>query len=95
MQLPGVGPKTVDYLLILVGLDTSTIDRHLALFQEQAGVAASTYEERKAIITAEAGMFGVDRAVLDYSIWNYMSGGAVLGNGRRRGGSEHGGRGRR
>jgi len=72
-EIPGVGPKTVDYLQILAGLDTSAIDRHLAFFLEQAGVPASTYEERKAVIEAAAGLLGVDRAVLDYSIWKYMS----------------------
>jgi len=57
-HLPGIGPKTVDYLQILAGLDTSEIDRHLALFLEQAGVEANTYEERKAIIDAPPGCWG-------------------------------------
>jgi len=85
-QLPGVGPKTVDYLQILAGLDTSAIDRHLALFLAQAGVEAGTYEERKAVIDAAAGLLGVDRAVLDYSIWRYMSDRAARGETRRPGG---------
>ncbi len=62
----------MDYLQILAGLDTSAVDRHLALFLKQAGVAADPYTERKTIIDAAAGVLGVDRAVLDYSIWRYM-----------------------
>lgn len=82
-QLPGVGPKTADYLQILAGLDTSAVDRHLALFLEEAGVAANTYQERKAVIDAAAALLGVDRAVLDYSIWRYMSDRAARGETRR------------
>lgn len=72
-DLPGVGPKTVDYLQILVGIDNSAVDRHLSLFLEHAGVQAATYHGRKEIIEAAAQMLGVDKAVLDYSIWLYMS----------------------
>lgn len=57
--------QTQDYLQSLVGEDTSAIDRHLALFKEQAAVVADTCEERKAIITAKAGRLGLDRVVLD------------------------------
>lgn len=80
-QLPGIGPKTVDYLQILAGLDTSAVDRHLALFLKQARVAANTYGERKAIIDAAAEELGVDRAVLDYSIWRYMADRSGRGSG--------------
>lgn len=72
-ELSGIGPKTVDYLQMLAGLDTSAIDCHLALFLEQAGVAVTTYAERKAIIDAAADLLGVTRVELDYSIWKYMA----------------------
>lgn len=72
-ELSGVGPKTVDYMQILVGVDNSAVDRHLTAFLELAGVRAVTYEQRKRIIEAAADAMGVDRAVLDHSIWLYMS----------------------
>jgi len=78
-EVPGVGPKTVDYLQILAGLDTSAIDRHLSGFLEEAGIAARTYEERKAVIGAAAAELGVDRAALDYGIWKYMADRAARG----------------
>lgn len=71
--LPGVGPKTVDYLQILVGISTSAVDRHLAQFLANAGIAASTYEERQQVIRETAKLLGQDEAVLDYGIWLYMS----------------------
>jgi hypothetical protein len=42
-------------------------------FRPGAGIEATTYEQRKAIIEAPAGQMGVETAVLDHSVWLYMS----------------------
>jgi hypothetical protein len=69
----GVGPKTVDYFKILVGLSTSAIDRHLINFIKLAGIPAVGYGEAQQIINGAADLFGVDRSYFDHSIWQYMS----------------------
>jgi thermostable 8-oxoguanine DNA glycosylase len=71
--IKGIGPKTVDYLKILVGESTSAIDRHLFGFLKAAGLSAGGYTEAQSIINATADILGVDRAQFDHSIWQYMS----------------------
>lgn len=72
-RLHGIGPKTVDYMQILVGIDNSAVDRHLIAFVERAGVHAPSYGECKRVIDEAADLLGVEKAVLDHSIWRYMS----------------------
>ena len=76
-SIKGIGPKTVDYLKILVGMPTSAIDRHLLNFLGLAGLAPCGYLEAQAIINATADLLSVDRAHFDHSIWQFMSKGAV------------------
>ncbi|WP_429072188.1 hypothetical protein [Aeromonas veronii] len=69
----GIGPKTIDYFKILVGISTCAIDRHLLKFLELAGLSHCSYTEAQSIINMTADTMGVDRALLDHSIWQYMS----------------------
>jgi hypothetical protein len=71
--IKGIGPKTVDYFKILVGLSTSAIDRHLLNFLGLAGLSPSGYSEAQAVINATADLLSVDRAYFDHSIWQFMS----------------------
>jgi hypothetical protein len=50
--LKGIGPKTVDYCKILVGISTSAIDRHLLNFLKMAGLTPINYYEARAIINS-------------------------------------------
>jgi thermostable 8-oxoguanine DNA glycosylase len=70
--IKGVGPKTIDYFQILVGLQTCAIDRRLLDFLEQADVAVSGYDEARTIINLTADILGVKRAYLDHSIWEHI-----------------------
>ncbi|WP_316153081.1 hypothetical protein [Cupriavidus sp. BIC8F] len=72
-SIKGIGPKTVDYFRILVGVSTSAIDRHLRNFLWLAGLVPKGYGEDQAIINAAADILGIDRAHFDHSIWHYMS----------------------
>ena len=72
-SIKGIGPKTVDYFKILVGMSTSAIDRHLLNFLGSAGMAPCGYLEAQAIINATADLLSVDRAHFDHSIWQFMS----------------------
>ena len=71
--IKGIGPKTVDYFKILVGVSTSAIDRHLLKFLELAGLTPCGYLDAQAIINATADILSVDRAYFDHSIWQFMS----------------------
>lgn len=72
-SIKGIGPKTVDYFKILVGISTSAIDRHLLNFLGLAGLAPCGYDEAQTVINAAADVLSVDRAYFDHSIWQFMS----------------------
>ena len=72
-SIKGVGPKTIDYFQILVGISTSAIDRHLLRFLADAGLAVSNYIDAQTIINSAADILAVDRAHFNHSIWQYMS----------------------
>ncbi len=72
-SIKGIGPKTVDYFKILVGVSTSAIDRHLLNFLALADLARCGYNEAQAIINSAADILSVDRAYFDHSIWQFMS----------------------
>lgn len=69
----GVGPKTIDYIKTLVGVNTIAIDRHLFSFLSHAGISASSYAEAKSIFCQTAELLDVDFLSLDKMIWDYMS----------------------
>ena len=74
----GVGPKTVDYLKILVGVQGAgaAIDSRLREFLSMARIVTtpSDYETPREIINRAADLLSVERSVLDHSIWRYMGG---------------------
>ena len=69
----GIGPKTVDYFKILVGISASAIDRHLINFLKMAGLTPSNYNDTQAIINSAADILSIDYSYFDHSIWQYMS----------------------
>lgn len=71
--IDGIGPKTVDYFKILVGISTSAIDRHLLNFLQLAGLVSLTYMSAQNIINEAADILSIDKAKFDHSIWQYMS----------------------
>jgi len=73
ISIKGIGPKTVDYFKILVGVSTSAIDRHLLNFLGLAGLTPCGYSEAQSIINGAADILSVDRAYFDHSIWQFMS----------------------
>ena len=69
----GVGPKTVDYLCGLVGLDFIAVDRHIRSFASDAGVTEGDYDFLQIVISYAADLLGVSRRHFDASIWTYVS----------------------
>jgi len=70
-----VGPKTADYLKILVGLPVAAMDRHLLGFLELAGLGKLSYPAGQDVVHKTADLMQLDRAHFDHSIWRYMTGG--------------------
>jgi hypothetical protein len=71
-MIKGIGPKTLDYFMILTGIQTCAIDRRLLDFLRQANIEVSSYDEAKAVINLTADIMRVQRAFLDHSIWEYI-----------------------
>lgn len=71
----GVGPKTADYIKMLVGIQGVAIDVNLIRFLNMAGVnlGAGDYYEAKEVIEKAAKLLNLEPSVLDYSIWHYIN----------------------
>lgn len=72
MDLKGIGPKTLDYLMKLLGFDTIAVDRHIYKFVEMAGLPDLDYNNTKLSVCFAADLLEKSRKTLDYSIWKYM-----------------------
>ncbi|MCX6640255.1 MAG: hypothetical protein NTW14_07195 [bacterium] len=73
LEQRGIGPKTVDYLKILVGIQTTAVDTHVNRLFEEAKINAVDYYKKREILDLAADKMGLPRAILDHSIWKYMS----------------------
>lgn len=73
MQIKGIGKKTYDYLLKLLGNECVAVDRHIYKFVSDAGILYDDYSQVKSIVEYAADIMNVSRRSLDYSIWYYMS----------------------
>ncbi|MFC5291351.1 hypothetical protein ACFPM7_30255 [Actinokineospora guangxiensis] len=66
----GVGPKTYNYLALLVGrVDLAAIDMHLRQFARDAGVQACGDRALHAVYIAGAARLGWQPAELDRAVW--------------------------
>lgn len=71
--LRGIGPKTVDYLMVLVGLPTVAIDRHLRTLLMWAGAEGLNYETARKVLCVAADHLEIDPALLDQAVWQFIS----------------------
>src|SRR3972149_4225548 len=67
----GFGDKTVDYLKKLAGIPNIAIDRYWYDCLDKAGIPYTDYQDAKAIADEAADIMGVDKSVLDTSLWNW------------------------
>jgi hypothetical protein len=86
LSVHGIGPKTVDYLCALVGLDCVAVDRHVRTFARAAGVTIADYDSLQVVVSYAADLLGVPRRAFDSWIWRYVSEGP--GNSSRHCGAE-------
>ncbi|HMJ70360.1 MAG TPA: hypothetical protein VK508_15755 [Cyclobacteriaceae bacterium] len=79
LEIKGIGPKTLDYLLKLLNFDTVAVDRHIYAFVQQSGLQVAGYQPTKKVVEFAADLLSVSRMSIDYSIWLYMSSKAANG----------------
>jgi endonuclease III len=65
MSVHGVGPKTVSFLKLLVGLDAIAVDRQILRFVQEAGVDLKAPDVVEAILTKAGKQLGLSGAQVD------------------------------
>lgn len=73
LAIKGIGPKTVDYLKILVGLPTIAVDRHVRSLCQSLGFEFKEYSEFQRVLCIAAEILAIAPQVLDGIIWEYLS----------------------
>ena len=73
LKVAGIGPKTVDYLSCLVGIDCIAVDRHVKVFVRDAGVEVKDYDGLKLVVSYAADLLGVSRRDFNSWIWHLVS----------------------
>lgn len=69
----GIGPKTVDYMGCLVGLDSVAVDRHVRTFAKRVGVMEDDYDFLKTVFCYAADLLSVSRREFDAWVWKRES----------------------
>ena len=72
-RVRGVGPKTVDYMACLVGVDCIAVDRHIRGFAELIGLENDSYNYLRDVFGLAADLLSVSRREFDASIWRYQA----------------------
>ncbi|SOC54621.1 hypothetical protein SAMN05421509_10437 [Chromohalobacter canadensis] len=65
----GIGPKTVDYLACLVGVECIAVDRHIRTFAKAAGVENNDYHVLRASFCCAADLLSIPRREFDAWLW--------------------------
>ncbi|MFJ7071233.1 hypothetical protein [Streptomyces sp. NPDC098781] len=69
----GVGPKTVDYIGILVGRSQVAVDVHLRAFAAEAGASGLSYAQLKAAYEEAAVLLGHEPGGFEHAVWRHKS----------------------
>jgi hypothetical protein len=75
-RLNGIGPKTVDYMSCLIGINSIAVDRHVRNFAYQAGVVNSDYQFLRKSFCCAADLMAMPRREFDAWLWKRASLGA-------------------
>lgn len=68
-SLNGVGPKTVDYMACLVGIDSIAVDRHVRTFARLVGVENENYLFLRRSFCCAADLLAIPRREFDAWLW--------------------------
>lgn len=66
----GVGPKTVDYMSCLVGIDSIAVDRHVRTFAKAVGVENDDYHFLRRSFCCAADLLSLPRREFDAWLWH-------------------------
>jgi hypothetical protein len=65
----GIGPKTVDYMACLVGIDSIAVDRHVRKFAKALGVENDDYHFLRESFCYAADLLSLSRREFDTWLW--------------------------
>ena len=73
LNIHGIGPKTVDYISCLCGIETIAVDRHVLTFAQEAKIDIHDYESVREIFSYAADLLDISRRNFDSWIWKTVS----------------------
>jgi hypothetical protein len=73
LGLNGIGPKTIDYMACLVGIESIAVDRHIRSFAARAGIHEVDYGFLKGVFCFAADLLSVSRREFDAWVWSNES----------------------
>lgn len=65
----GIGPKTVDYMACLVGIDSIAVDRHVRTFAKTVGIENDDYHFLRKSFCCAADLLSLPRREFDAWLW--------------------------
>ncbi|KVZ04155.1 hypothetical protein [Burkholderia stagnalis] len=65
----GIGPKTVDYMACLIGIDSIAVDRHVRTFAKTVGVKSDDYHFLRKSFCCAADLLSLPRREFDAWLW--------------------------
>ncbi|AIV60537.1 hypothetical protein [Burkholderia pseudomallei] len=65
----GIGPKTVDYMACLIGIDSIAVDRHVRTFAKTVGVENADYHFLRKSFCCAADLLSLPRREFDAWLW--------------------------
>lgn len=72
-NINGVGPKTIDYMACLVGVDSVAVDRHIRAFAKHVGIDGEDYKFLQTVFCCAADLLSLPRRDFDAWIWQKQS----------------------
>ncbi len=72
-KLNGIGPKTIDYMSCLVGIESIAVDRHIKNYAAKVGVENGDYEYLKRVFCFAADLMSISRREFDAWVWSKES----------------------
>lgn len=73
LAIHGIGPKTVDYLACLIGLESIPVDRHVRTYALRAGVLVDDYHFLREVFCSAADLLSLSRRAFDGWVWSRES----------------------
>jgi 3-methyladenine DNA glycosylase/8-oxoguanine DNA glycosylase len=73
MSIPGIGPKTVDYLAILAGAESVAVDRHILRVVELVSGQHVTYQQASQMVVSASVLLNCSPSTLDGVLWSLLS----------------------